>query len=238
MVEDPRLKSTLATEGMDEATVADILTDLGKLRGTGFLMVLSPEGRVFAQAGAEELRGLDLSGSIVVKSAQASPEAVMGSWVIGGKVLDLSIMAVHYGPSLLAYLVVGQSVDQALLKVLADRTGVAVASATGNRVVLASSSDDQMKAVFATAAAQAGVFKERLLEIAGTTYVTAADELEHTPLSEQRLVFARPLADVETSFAPLKWMLFVPPLLILIAVLFSMAASRRTIIVTRPRRIE
>src|SRR5215475_14394059 len=51
MVEDPRLKSTLSTEGIDEATVADILGDLGKLRGTGFLIVLSPEGRVFAQAG-------------------------------------------------------------------------------------------------------------------------------------------------------------------------------------------
>src|SRR5688572_21646352 len=36
LVEDPRLKSTLATEGIDEATVADILDDLAKLRGTGF----------------------------------------------------------------------------------------------------------------------------------------------------------------------------------------------------------
>src|SRR5687768_4042998 len=40
MVEDPRLKSTLATEGMDVATVADILQDLSKLRGAGFLMTL------------------------------------------------------------------------------------------------------------------------------------------------------------------------------------------------------
>jgi len=67
MVEDPRLKSTLSTDGVDEVTVADILGDLGKLRGTGFLLVLTPDGRVFAQAGADELRGLDLSGSSAVK---------------------------------------------------------------------------------------------------------------------------------------------------------------------------
>ena len=85
MVEDPRLKSTLATEGIDEVTVADILGDLGKLRGGGFLMVLTSDGRVFAQAGADELRGLDLSGSSAIKKAQGTSEAVAGSWVIGGK---------------------------------------------------------------------------------------------------------------------------------------------------------
>src|SRR5262249_22566505 len=57
LVEDPRLKSTLSTDGVDEATVADILADLGKLRRTGFLMVLSRDGRVFAETGAEPLRG-------------------------------------------------------------------------------------------------------------------------------------------------------------------------------------
>src|SRR5215213_9277496 len=51
LVEDPRLKATLATQGIDEATVSDILRDVARLRGTGMLIVLSPEGRVFAQAG-------------------------------------------------------------------------------------------------------------------------------------------------------------------------------------------
>ena len=109
MVEDPRLKSTLSTDGIDEVTVADILRDLGKLRNTGFLMVLSPDGRVFAQAGADELRGLDLSGSSTVKKAQATAEAVTGSWVIGGKIMDLSIMPVRFGSKPIAYLVVGQA---------------------------------------------------------------------------------------------------------------------------------
>src|SRR6476660_5330708 len=78
LVEDPRLKATLATEGMDEATVADILGDLGKQRGNGFVMVLSPDGHVFAESGADELRGLDLSASAVIKNARSAGESVTG----------------------------------------------------------------------------------------------------------------------------------------------------------------
>ena len=59
LVEDPRLKATLATEGINAATVADILQDLSKLRRSGFLLVLSPDGRVFAQAGALPAEGLE-----------------------------------------------------------------------------------------------------------------------------------------------------------------------------------
>jgi hypothetical protein len=233
LVEDPRLKSTLATEGVDEATVADILTDLGKLRRTGFLIVLSPEGRVFAQAGAEELRGLDLSGSSPVKKAQASTEAEVGSWVIGGRVLDLSIMAIRFGATPLAYLVVGQAVDQSILKAVADQSGVAVASATGETVMLSASPDDLPGPVFATVAAQAGSFQGRVIEIDGKAYVTAIAELEDTGPSRPRLVLVQPLAPAWTWFQIVRWMIFIPPLLVLVAVLFAMTANRRTLIVRK-----
>src|SRR5262249_33800105 len=154
MVEDPRLKSTLATDGVDEVTVADILADLEKLRGTGFLLVLTPEGRVFAQAGADELRGLDLSGSSAVKKAQGTVEAVTGSWVIGGKIMDLSIMPVRFGASPIAYLVVGQAIDQAMLNAVADQTGVAIATAIGQTITLSAPAGDNLQAVFSTVVAQ------------------------------------------------------------------------------------
>lgn len=233
MVEDPRLKSTLATEGVDEATVADILTDLGKLRRTGFLIVLSSEGRVFAQAGADELRGLDLAGSSPVKKAQASSEAEVGSWVIGGRVMDLSIMAIRFGTTPLAYLVVGQPVDQDILKAVADQSGVSVASATGETVMLSSSPDDIPRPVFATVAAQAGSFQGRLIEIDGKTYMTAIAELEETGPSRPRLVLVEPLAQTRAWFVIVRWMIFAPPLLVLIAVLFAMTVNRRTVIVRK-----
>jgi hypothetical protein len=230
MVEDPRLKSTLATEGVDEATVADILGDLGKLRRTGFLMVLSPDGRVFAQSGADELRGLDLSGSSPVKKAQASLDAEVGSWVLGGKVMDLAITPVRFGSAPIAYLVVGQAVGQDVLKAVADQTGVAVASAIGNAVLL-SSSDEVPKVVFTTVAAQPGSFQGRLLELDDRSYVTAISELQDTGQSRPRLVLVQPLARLEASFGAVRWMFVIPPLLVLIAIVFAMTANRRTVVV-------
>jgi len=41
-----------------------------------------------------------------------------------------------------------------------------------------------------------------------------------------RLVLARPVATSQEAFEPLRWMLFVPPLIVLVAVLFSMFGIR------------
>jgi hypothetical protein len=223
LVEDPRLKSTLATEGIDAATVADILNDLGKLRGEGFLMVLSPEGRVFAEAGAPELNGLDLSDSSIVKKAQAGSEATVGSWVLAGKVMDLSIMAIRYGDSIVAYLAVGQPVDDKLLGAVAGQTGVAVASALAQKVVIASSADSDMKVVLDKVAAdgRAG----GVITVAGVSYVAGVADLAETAQAH-RLVMARPLDRPKQTFSRLHWLLFVPPFLVLIAVLFAMSVIR------------
>src|SRR5262245_8840296 len=110
LVDDTRLRAALGTEGIDEATVADILRDLASARAAGMLVVLGVDGRVFAQANATELRNLDLSASAVVKRARAEGSSV-GSWVIGGRLIDLSIMAIRRGKDVLAYLVVGQAID-------------------------------------------------------------------------------------------------------------------------------
>lgn len=234
MVEDPRLKSTLATDGIDEVTVADILGDLGKLRSTGFLIVLSPDGHVFAQAGADELRGLDLSGSSAVKKAQGTMEAVTGSWVIGGKIMDLSIMPVRFGAKPIAYLVVGQAVDQDMLNAVADQTGVAVATATGQTVMLSAPADDQTKAVFAVVVGQLESSPPQLFNVNGETYVAAMSELEESGQTRPRLVVAQSLAQPRATFATSRWMLFAPPALMFIAVLFALTAGRRVVVVKQP----
>jgi hypothetical protein len=225
LVEDPRLKSTLATEGMDAATVADILKDLGELRGSGFLLVLSPEGRVFAEAGAAGLGGIDLSESSVVKKAQGTAEAVVGSWVLENRVMDLAVMVIRYDESVIGYLVVGQSVDEPVLKAVADQTGVQVASALAGSVVLASSSAGPMKSVLARVAAEAGGFKGRVMTIDGETYVTSVVELAESAQA-QRLVLVRSVGGVMPKFERLKLMILVPPLLVLVAVLLAMSATR------------
>lgn len=234
MVEDPRLKSTLSVEGIDEPTVADILGDLGKLRSSGFLMVLTPEGRVFAQAGADELRGLDLSGSSAVKKAQSTLEAVTGSWVIGGKIMDLSIMPVRFRTKPIAYLVVGTAVDQDMMNAVADQTAVAVATTTGPTILLSAPPDDQTKAVFGAVVGQLEGSAPQLFNVNGETYVAALSELEESGQSRPRLVVAQPLSQLRATFATSRWLLFIPPVLVIIAVLFALTAGRRVVVVRQP----
>jgi hypothetical protein len=227
MVEDPRLKSTLAIDGVDEITVADILGDLAKLRRAGFLIVLSTDGRVLAQAGADGLRGLDLSGSSVVKEARGTLDAVVGSWVIGSEIMDLSIMPVRFGATPIAYLVVGLAIDQDMLNAVAGQTDVAVATATGPTIVLASPRDDVWKPIFAAAAGMDDGARSRTFVLGGETYVTAAAELEDSGHARPRLVLVQALSNATAPFVMMQWLLFIPPGLMLVAVLFAMTASRR-----------
>jgi hypothetical protein len=224
LVEDPRLKSTLATEGMDAATVADILQDLSKLRREGFLLVLSPEGRVFAQAGAAELDGVDLSASSVVKKAHDSDDATVGSWVLAGKVMDLSIKSVRYGEALVAYLVVGQPVDEQLLTTVSTQTGIAVASALANKVVL-TSKDADVGDAFAQAVGDAASPVGRVITSNGRQYLAAVADLPETAQAH-RLVLVASLDATSRRFATFEWMIFVPPGLVLVAVLFALSGIR------------
>jgi hypothetical protein len=66
-----------------------------------------------------------------------------------------------------------------------------------------------------------------VIDVDGTAYVTAVVQLGENTQSH-RLVLARSIAAARASFAPLEWMILVPPLLVLIAVLFSMSVFRRT----------
>ncbi len=230
LVEDPRLKSTLATEGMDAATVADILRDLAKLRRSGLLLVLSPDGRVFAQANAPELEGLDLSASSIVKKARESDDAAVGSWVLAGKVMDLSMKSVRYGDTLVAYLVVGQPVDEAVLASVEAQTGVSVASALGNKVVMASTKDAAIADVFARVVGEAGGATPHVVAYGGQRYVASVVESPETAQAH-RLVLVSSIDPVAQRVRALEWTLFVPPVLVLLAMVLALSTIRS------PRRI-
>jgi hypothetical protein len=218
LAEDPRLKSTLATEGIDEATVADILTDLGRLQGTGFLLVLTPEGRVFAEAGADELRGLDLSESSVVKKARGARDEVVGSWVIDGKIIDLAVTAIQFDRAVLAYLVLGRAVDTELVKAVSEGTGMAIAVIAGPEPSPVSTTDSKLHAVFQTLVQDRGIARAHAIEVGGARYLTATSKLEDTMPSHPRLVVVQELASERETFKIFEWLLWAPVGLLVIGV--------------------
>lgn len=226
LAEDPRLKSTLATEGIDEATIADILDDLNSLRRTGFLLILSPEGKVLGQAGAPELRGLDLSSSSLVKKAQTTSDAIGGAWVIAGKVHDLAVVSVRFDTAIIAYLVVGRTLDAQLLTAVSSSTGVGFAILMGDRVAIASS-EPLLGPVFD---AVARGMTARQLESGGQSYLVSLSELEGAAQMRPRLVLVRSMSSTTETFSALTWLLLVPPIVLLttiVLVIFLQRGPRR-----------
>lgn len=221
LVEDPRLKASLATPDVDEATVHDILADILRLRRAGFLLVLSAEARVFAQAGADELRGIDLSGSSVMSRARGASDAVGGAWVIGGKLTDVAVASVRFDRAVLAYVVVGQAVDQALVKAVEDDTGIAVAVLVGSEPAPTSTADTRLAAVFQLIAADAAARPTRVIERDGDDYLAASFDLEGTPPTHPRLAMARSLAAQHGRFASFAWLLWAPCGLVLLGVVLG-----------------
>jgi hypothetical protein len=224
LVEDPRLKATLATEGIDVATVTDILIELGRLRRAGFLLVLTPEGRVFAEAGTPELRNLDLSASTVVKHARGSSEPVVGSWVIGGKVIDLAVAAIRLDRTVLAYLVLGQAVDAALVNAVTTGTGAAVAVLAGAEAQPISATDDQLRAVLQAIGRDGRAARPHTIELGGARYLIATVELADPVPSHPRLALGRALGPERKSFEILDWLLWAPIGLLIIGV--TLASQR------------
>lgn len=238
IVEFSGLKTSLNQEGMDEATIADMLCDVlralngvtsksappgcDKVQLRGMLVVLTPEGRVFAQANAPELRGLSLGESRVVKEAQKSSDAVVGSWVIGNKIIDLSIVPFRFDVEggVIAYLVVGQTVDQSLLKSLGTATGVDAGIAIGADWTAVS--DDKLKAMPALAQKPAG---DHVVELEATRYVANVLELEQMGQSRPRLVLIQSLAPTGATFSIFRWLLWLSPLLVLIGMVLAISRS-------------
>ena len=226
LVEDPRLKSSLSTDGIDEATVADILIELGRLRRTGFLLVLTPEGRVFAEAGAAELRGLDLSASSVVKQARGARSAVVGSWVIGGKIIDLAVTAIQFDQAVVAYLVLGQAVDTELVNAVTAGTGIAVAVSAGAEALLLSATDDQTRAVLQAIARDGSLARPHAVELGGVIYLVTTVELADTVPSHPRLTLVYPLTPGRTIFEIFAWFLWLPIGLVAIGVALASQRDR------------
>jgi hypothetical protein len=224
LAEDPRLKATLSIEGMDEATVADILNDLLKLRGKGFLLVVSADGHVFAQAGAPELRGLDLSASSVITGAKKDTAA--GSWVIGRQIMDLAAIPIVSDGVAIAYLVVGQSIDEALLKEIADATGAELGVGLGNEITLTSTTSPEMRALFNGVANDVNRARPRIVKANGEDYVTSFADLDQAQ-TRPYLVLARKLRPSRGYFQELVWLLFAPIGLVFIALLVARARGKQ-----------
>jgi hypothetical protein len=192
--EDPRLKSTLSTPDIDEPTIVDILKDLAKLSGKELLAVLTPTARVKAVLGAEQFRGLDLSTSGLLKSAQTSENAVSGSWVVADKLYDVAASALRVGDRVVAYLVLGEQVDKRILEHVYEATGTGAAVLVENRVAISVPDMAEFKAALDIVAPDSSTYAMRQVDAAGTSFAARTVSVEGATFPT-RVALVRPMRE-------------------------------------------
>ena len=225
---DPRLLAALAAGSLDSAAVADLVAELAHRRGTGVIQLVAPDGRVATQAGADALRGLDLSSTRPLDRAQRSAESVATAWVVGDRLVDVGIAPVRVGADPIAYLVLAEEVDLAAITLVADRTGVAMVSAVGDTITL-SAAGDVPRYVFASTAGRDEPVDGQRIDYRGDSYIASVHELYGPGQLRPRLILARSFARAGAAFTTVRWLTYGPVLLVLVAALSAMTARRRMV---------
>ena len=133
IVDDARVRTTLATPGIDDATIIDLLRDLKASTGVSVIGVLEA-GRVRTCVGNDGLIGADLSASSLVREAWDNGRS-SGLWALKDELLAVAMAPVRLASDPPRLLMLGGQVGGRALDVVGDLTGTAGALMINGRPV-------------------------------------------------------------------------------------------------------
>lgn len=218
--DEPRLRSTLATAGIDENTILDILKDMQKLAEVGLMAVLSPAGRVEAVIGQDSFHRLDFSTSRLFKEARDASLPATGFWVIGERVFQVAVFAVRFQDRTVAYLVEGHALDERSLAAANADAGVGVGVAVSGKIATAVPDDAERRPAFERAV-QIGAPGVISFEEGSKSYLAKTRALEGT-LPRVDIVWLRAPSEPLLEYEVLGYLLWAPTLIaIALALLFT-----------------
>jgi hypothetical protein len=203
LAEDPRLKSTLATRGIDAASVADVLIDVRTQSGLEILGVLGPDGRTMAVMGVEQYRGADLSASPVVRKADLADGVVSGLWVTGDRVVHIVATTLRLGQRVIAFVVAGTPLESSTLQRLHQTTDVGMGLVVDGRVTRASA--EPLIASLALAATETTSGAARALSTPSGEFLAAVSNLDAT-VPQVRMAYLSPHEPLPGRIELLLWL--------------------------------
>jgi hypothetical protein len=218
LVEDPRLKSTLATPGIDRNTIADILSDLRTQTGLDLIGVLGPDGRVQAVLGAEQFRGLDMSSASLIRKADSSDGPVSGVWLSGERTIQVAAVTLRVARRVVAFLIVGGAIDTPALQRLYTVSEAGMGMVVDGRVTRAA--PESWMGVF-TQAATDGIYPTKLISTPAGDFWAKSSAIENTT-PPVRVVALTPAEPLPRSLDLLLW---IPTAAALIAAFFVVQRS-------------
>ena len=160
LAEDTRIRSTVITPELDEATITDVLTDLQKSSGASVLAVLDVKGKVRSVVGADEMRNLDLGSSSLVKAALEKPSTYV--WTFTNKVRVLGVAPIRTGDDVAALFMMGFELGEATFSGIEKTLGAHGAVVVGDKVVSKVANNPQILSAFQLAA-ELGEGEQRLI---------------------------------------------------------------------------
>lgn len=150
--EDARVRAMVLIPTFDRATVLDLLGDLRATSNAGLLALLDADGRVRSVLGAPEFDGLDLGTSSLIKQSLEAPSSQL--WAFDDGVGVLAVSPVRVDDRVLAFFMMGLTLDDAALQTIERSLGTTGAVFVGERMVASARRDIEAERALRAAAAQ------------------------------------------------------------------------------------
>ncbi len=133
IVDDARVRTTLATPGIDDETILDLLRDMRVSTGVSIIGVLEA-GRVRTCLGADGLVRADLSGSSLVRDAWDAGRS-SGLWALKDELLSIAMAPVRLANDPPRLVMVGRKVGPTELETVGQDLGTTGALMINGRPV-------------------------------------------------------------------------------------------------------
>ncbi len=214
VADDTRVRTMLATPGIDAATVVDVLKDIKKAAGISILGVVGPSGKIQAVTGHDALQGAELGEAALFKSALADPnKPTSGLWAFRDDLLNVAFAPIRLGQDVVAFALIARSVE---VKSGDDR----VTSALALRGVL----QDKAAGIFGDVFAALTAAPKETFQSGG--YVYQIQELDDQSKTSN-VVWAVPAGHGSGAFSVLPYVFWALAALVVLSSVFLMWFARQ-----------
>lgn len=149
LVDDARIREPMAVPNVDDETLIDLLQELKGASHASLVGIVNPAGVVRVVVGADAVRGVDLSGSSLMKPAEGKAPAT--TWVFPDRIVAVTVAPIRLGERFVGYLMMGRDIG-GTLSLVEQATGVSGAVVFQQKVVVSTDKDASHAPAFIEAA--------------------------------------------------------------------------------------
>lgn len=196
--DDARVREPLATPGIDDATLADVLADLKSSTGASIVALLTPAGSVRVVDGADSMKKLDLSSSSLMNPGDKG--VASAKWLLPDRMAAVAVAPIRLGSNVAAHLLVGRDLGGSALALVKASTGVFGAVFVQDKVV--ATTIEKESAALNEASRMEG---DRTVSIDGGRYVGRVERIDSARGGKISWIIPRHHGSATMSFGPEVW---------------------------------